>query len=320
MSGIDADISATWQTIDSLVEGFFATLPKLVIGAIVFVIIWMIAKLVRSVISRAKFGDDNGELALVLSRIVYWVLLIVGLFIALTVVLPSLTPAQLISTLGIGGLAIGFAFKDIFQNLLAGILILIRRPFRIGDEIESKDYLGKVEAIETRATYLKTPDGQQVIIPNSQIYSDPITVVTAYDVRRSEYEIGIGYGDDIKTAREVLLKAVRGVEGVLSEPAPDVLVSSLDASWVTLKARWWTDSVRSAVTRTRSEVIQEVAYHLTEAGIDMPFDTQVVLFHDQTEESDGDRARQREGWPTGPDNSRPAKMVDAMRERGKAND
>lgn len=313
---VDADISESWNTIDGLIDGFFAALPKMGIALLVFIFFWLVARTVRTTMQRAKFGDGNPAISLVFGRLAFWVLLIVGMFVALTIVLPSLTPGQLISGLGIGGLAIGFAFQDIFQNLIAGIMILIRQPFRVGDEIESGDYSGRVESIETRATFIRTFDNRRVIIPNKQIYSDPLKVMTAYDIRRSEYDVGIGYGDDIAEAKETMLDAIKSVEGVISARPAQVLVSSLDASWITLRARWWTNAEKSEETQVRSDVIQSIAGALTKAGIDMPFDTQVVLFHDQTEETDGDRANQREGWPTRPDmDPKPAKMADAMRER-----
>ena len=297
-------------------QGFFASLPKMGIALLVFLLFWLIARAVRSTMQRATFGDGHPALSLVFGRLAFWLLLIVGIFVALTIVLPSLTPGQLISGLGIGGLALGFAFQDIFQNLIAGIMILVRQPFRVGDEIESGDYEGRVEAIETRATFIRTFDNRRVIIPNKQIYSDPLKVMTAYDKRRSEYSVGIGYGDDIATAKATMLEAIAGISGVLDHPEPEVFVWTLDASWITLKARWWTDSSRRSETQARSDVIEAIAGALTKAGIDMPFDTQVVLFHDQTEETDGDRARQREGWPTLPDRDpKPARIVDAMRER-----
>ncbi|MCM8556626.1 mechanosensitive ion channel family protein [Sphingomicrobium sediminis] len=311
---IGADIDATWATIDGLITGFFAALPKMAIGIVVFLVFWIIAKLVRAAIKRAQFGDSGSQLSTVFARLAYWFILIVGVFVALTVVLPSLTPGQLIGGLGIGGLAIGFAFQDIFSNLLAGILILIRQPFRVGDEIESGDFKGRVEAIETRATFIRTYDNRRIIIPNKQIYSDPLKVISAYDIRRSQYDIGIGYGDDIREAKDVILKAIKGTEGVLEDRAPDVLVVDLAASWITLRGRWWTASNRGDETRTSSRVIENVAYALTEAGIDMPFETQVHLFHDQTEETDGDRANQREGWPTTANNPKPSKISDSVRE------
>ena len=302
---LSADIGESMETINGIVDGFFSVLPKIGIGVVVFIVFMIIARLVRSAINRAQFGDSGSALSTVFGRVAYWIILLIGLFIALTVVIPSLTPAQLIGGLGIGGLAIGFAFQDIFSNLLAGILILIRQPFRVGDEIESGDFRGRVEAIETRATFIRTFDNRRIIIPNSQIYSDPLKVWNAYDIRRSEYEIGIGYGDDIRAAKEVILKAVKETEGVSDERAPDVLVVDLAASWITIKARWWHESVRGTEVRTSSDVIENIAYALTEAGIDMPFETNVMLFHDQTEETDGDRSAQREGWPSTNDNPRP---------------
>ena len=275
LAQVDADISESWETVDNLIDGFFAALPSILIGLVVFIIFWLVARTVRSTMKRAKFGrDESSTLSTLFARLAYYVIVIVGLFVALTVMLPSLTPGQLISGLGIGGLAIGFAFQDIFQNLLAGIMILIRQPFKVGDEIESGDYKGRVEAIETRATFIRTFGNCRVIIPNKQIYSDPLRVMTAYDIRRSEYDVGIGYGDDIARAKDVMLEAIKSVEGVLSARPPQVLVSSLDASWITLKARWWTKSEQSEDVQTRSDVIEAIAGALTKAGIDMPFDTQ----------------------------------------------
>lgn len=215
------------------------------------------------------------------------------------IIAPSVNPAKLLTSLGIGGVALGFAFKDILQNLMAGLLILLREPFRIGDQIISGDYEGTVESIETRATMIKTYDGRRVVIPNSQIYTSPVVVNTAFENQRSEYDIGIGYGDDLREAKRVILNAVQEVDGVLSDPAPEVLVVELAGATVNLRARWWTAPDRSSVVHVSDEVIARAKEALDDANIDMPYPTQVVLFHDQTEETDGDRTRQREGWPAG---------------------
>ena len=193
-----------------------------------------------------------------------------------------------------------FAFKDIFQNLLAGILLLIRHPFRAGDEITTGGgFTGTVESIETRATYIRTYDGQRIIVPNSVIYTETVTVITAYDLLRSHYDVGIGYGDDVTNAKAIALKAVQGIDDVLSDPAPDVLLWDLAGSSKNLRVRWWTRPKRSGVVQVRDQVLQAVSEALVGAGIDLPFPTTQVLFHDQTEASDGDRRRQREGWPAG---------------------
>jgi small-conductance mechanosensitive channel len=166
-----------------------------------------------------------------------------------------------------------------------------------------------VEAIETRATYIRTYDGRRIIIPNGDVYTKPVTVISAYDMLRSEYDVGIGYGDDLGRAKQVALEAIRTVDGVLAEPAPDVLVWELGESAKNIRLRWWTTPQRGDVLRIRDQVLKAVAEAISGAGMDLPFPTQVVLFHDQTEETDGDRTRQREGWPAGDNPPRPRRLA-----------
>jgi len=295
--------SEIWATVNGMANGFLAMLPLLVAGLIVFLIFWGLASGVRrGVETFAAKRSEFPSAGMAFGRLAYIGLMLLGALIAATVAFPSVTPAKLFSALGIGGVAIGFAFKDIFQNLLAGILLLIRHPFRAGDEITTGGgFTGTVESIETRATYIRTYDGQRIIVPNSVIYTETVTVITAYDLLRSHYDVGIGYGDDVTAAKAIALKAVKGVEGVLNDPAPDVLLWDLAGSSKNLRVRWWTRPKRSGVVEVRSQVLQAVAEALVAAGIDLPFPTMQVLFHDQTEASDGDRRRQREGWPAGDD-------------------
>ncbi len=296
---IEAEVSNAWRTVDSLVDGFFAVLPKLVLAVLLFALFWLVARGVRGFVHRVTPGPTNSNIGIVLGRLAYALTVLLGLFVALGVVAPSVGVSELVGLLGIGSVAIGFAFQDIFQNLLAGILILLREPFRVGDEITSGQYTGTVEAIETRATFIRTYDGRRVIVPNSNIYTDPVTVITAYDMVRSQYDVGIGYGDDIAEAKRIALETVRGIEGVRETPAPDVLTWDLAGSSVNLRVRWWSKPVRGEVVHLRDAVLQAVSGALLAAGIDLPFPTQQILFHDQTEATDGDRTRQREGWPTG---------------------
>lgn len=114
------------------------------------------AKAIRRLAERALARSANQSAATAISRLLYIFLIGLAVLIAVTIAFPTMTPGRLISVLGIGGVAIGFAFKDIFQNLLAGILILLRHPFRVGDEITTGEFTGTVESIETRATFIRT--------------------------------------------------------------------------------------------------------------------------------------------------------------------
>lgn len=294
------DLSGAWATIQRMMSGFATALPRLALALVIVALSLGVAKGVRGIVRRyAQRRGEHGTLELAIGRLAQAGILLVGVLIAVTAAFPSFTPADLVSTLGIGGVAIGFAFKDIFQNFLAGILILVTRPFRVGDQIRFKEYEGTVEDIQTRATSIKTYDGRRVIIPNGELYTNSVTVNTAFPQRRWQYDIGIGYGDDVERARRIILQALREAEDVAPDPKADVIVVDLAESSVNLRARWWTASHIADGLNAQDRVLSRVKRDLLAAGIDLPFPTRQILFHDQTEATDGDRRRQREGWPSG---------------------
>ncbi|OEY66471.1 mechanosensitive ion channel family protein [Marinobacter sp. X15-166B] len=300
MDEIDTNVGLIFSKLNEWLDGLFVLLPNIVVAVVVAVLFWFLglgaARLVIRVANkrgRSSLGDVGGSL-------VRWALVVVGVMLAVTIVAPTVTPGDLIAGLGVSSVAIGFAFKDILQNMLAGILILLRQPFEVGDQIVSGGHEGTVEKIETRATLIKTYDGRRVVIPNSTIYTDSVVVNTAFATRRSEYDIGIGCNDDWHTARAIMEKTCASVEGVCSDPAPETIPIALGDFANVVRLRWWTQSDRASQIHTFGAVLQAVYKALDEKGIDMPYPTQVHLFHDQTEEVDGDRARQREGWPAGP--------------------
>lgn len=283
--------------LESWVIGFQKLLPNIAVAIVVFLLFLLAGSIVRRSFRGWAARRDRGNLGDVLGSLLGWILIVAGLLVGLTIIIPSLKPGDLVAGLGVGSVAIGFAFKDILQNWLAGLLLLLRQPFRPGDQIVINEYEGTVQRIETRATIIKTYDGRRVIVPNADVYSNAVTVNTAHALRRSDYVVGIGYGDDIAVARKAILGAIAGIDGAETEPAPEVLVDDLAASTVNLRVRWWTNSMRSDVVRVRAAILEAAKSALDAAGVDMPYETQVLLVHDQTEESDGIRGVQREGWP-----------------------
>lgn len=295
------DLSQAIASIQGLVASFFRHLPYIVIALLVYACFHFTARSVRRVIRHfAERRRKHMNVGLVLGRLAEGGMMLVGVLVALVIAVPSFQPAQLIQLLGISGVAIGFAFRDILQNFLAGLLILLTEPFRINDQIVVGAFEGTVEEIESRATTIRTYDGRRVVIPNTNLFTQSVTVNTAFPSRRLQYDVGIGYGDDIAVARTVILRAIGSVHGIMATPAPEVLVVGLADYSVTLRVRWWIDPPRRADTmESMSDALHAIKDALTEAGIDMPFPTRQILFHDQTEDSDGDRSRQREGWPAG---------------------
>jgi small conductance mechanosensitive channel len=299
---MNADISAVWDKFQSMINGFIALLPNIVLALIVFAIFFFVARAIKRLVKRLTRNRRHARnLGLVLGRLAQGTTILVGLFVALSIVIPTFKAGDLVQLLGISGVAIGFAFRDILQNFLAGILILLTEPFQIDDQIVFNNFEGTVENIETRATTIRTYDGRRIVIPNSQLFTNTVTVNTAFDNRRIEYDVGIGYGDDIDFAKQLMLEAMYSVDEVLKDPAPDVLVMELAESTVNIRARWWIKPPRRIDDlKSRDKVISTIKQKLSiENGIDFPYPTRQILFHDQTEETDGDRSRQREGWPAG---------------------
>ncbi len=294
---IDLNPGAAIEKLDSWLDGFMSILPNLILAIILFIIIYQVAKFIRRLVAKTFRSRGRDNLGKIMGGFVRWLVVIVGGLLCATIVMPTLSVGDLVAGLGVSSVAIGFAFKDILQNWLAGMLILLRQPFEIGDQISVNGFEGTVEEIETRATIIRTYSNEKVVIPNSQIYTSALEVKTAFETRRSQYDVGIGYADDIEKACEVMKNAVLSVDGVNKDKGVDVLPWDLAASWVTIRVRWWTDTERGSVVHNHAQVIEKIKYALDDAGIDMPYDTEVLLFHDQTDEFDGDRSKQREGWP-----------------------
>ena len=274
-------------------------LPGLVLGIVVFALGLILVRGIRAGVTRAAaLREASSGSAAVLGRIAGGVATIVVFLIAASIAFPSVSAADLFGLLGIGGVAIGFAFRDVLQNLLAGILILLTRPFRIEDQIRQGEHEGTVEDIWVRATVLRTYDNRRILIPNASLFTDKIEVITAYDKRRLQFALTIGNGDDIAQARSVVVRALQGTAGVLPSPRPEALVTGLGSAGVDMVARFWIDPPRRRdAVDALDTAIEAVKIAITDAGLDLPFPTTQILFHDQTEETDGDRSRQREGWP-----------------------
>ena len=311
---IDVDPGALIERIDAWVDATVRLLPNIVVALVLIAVVAALAVFLGRMVRWRLKARGRRDLGLMLGGMLKWGLILGGVLLGLTIVLPTLRPGDLVAGLGIGSVAIGFAFKDILQNWLSGLLLLLRQPFAVGDQVVIGDYEGTIERIETRSTIIRTYDGQRGVIPNGEVYTSALKVKTAEPLRRSQYDIGIGYGDGIGKAIDVLTEAMRSVEGVEADPPPEALVWELSASWVSIRMRWWTKSDRASEVRAWSGVLWAAKEALDANAIDMPYDTQVQLFHDQTEETDGDRRRQREGWPSG--SKPPRSRRDADREDG----
>lgn len=259
-------------------------LPQLLVAILVFIAFWILAKSLAK-LSRTvteKWTDDE-SLKKLFATVTKVLTFTVGAFVAASIIFPGLQAGDLIGVLGLSSVAIGFAFKDIFQNFLAGILLLLQRPFQIGDAIVVNGYEGVIENITIRATKLKTYDSQLIIIPNATIYSSPVQVRTAFDQRRMTLSTGIGYGENITEGKRVIEQALASCETIDDDPEPQVLVTTHGDSSVGFDVKFWTTASRSSLLAAQDEVATKVKDALDDADIEIPYPYRTVELHNMDE-------------------------------------
>lgn len=309
---MDFDFGDALTRLHGIVIDGIVLIPMAIIAIIVFIISMLIARYVQKLVDRTVRASHRPDsLAVVLSRLARWATIGFGAVLSALIMFPGFSAGELIQLMGLGGLAAGIAFRSIFEDFFSGILLLLNQPFNLGDQIIMDGHEGTIEEIQTRITYIRTYDGRRVVIPNSKLFTNVVIVNTAYPQRRMQHDIGIGYGDDIQLARRIILETLDTIDSVLKTPEPKALVVDLADYAIIIQVRWWVEPPRNIdLMEARDQVLEQVRTALTEYGIDLPFPTQQVLFHNQTEETDGDRRYQREGWPASPgDISKPRSIA-----------
>lgn len=276
------DPDVVLQVFAQLGARFLAHLPYLILGVVVFLLFVLAARILKLILlTTGRRTRLDLTLADLLGRLASAFTIVLGLFVAAVVIFPTFNPGDLIAGLGITTVAIGFAFKDVLQNFFAGVLILWRRPFIVGDEVKVGDYEGTVEEITTRSTRLKTYDGERAVLPNGDVYTGAVLVRSAYSNRRVRVTVGIGYKNSIERARSVIHSVLKKTEGVLRDPGPWVYVAELAPSSVNFTVFFWTNSRQANVLMLTDRVISGIKLGLDEAGIDIPYPHSVILHEDR---------------------------------------
>lgn len=250
-------------------ESAIRVVPRALAALLVVAAFWMLASGVRLLL-RALFRrvvDDRTVESLV-KQGAYYFIWTVGLIVAVDAL--GFEPQTVVTGLGLTGLALGFALKDIISNFVSGLLILALRPFELGDQIVVGDTEGSVERIELRATQIRTYDGRLVLVPNAELFTSRVTNNTASPVRRATVELFLGYDVPLARAVEVVRAATVDTPGVLADPPVEVRPAELGHDDIVLEARFWTDSRRSDFTATRAAVRTQIVEALRASGIPLP--------------------------------------------------
>jgi small conductance mechanosensitive channel len=239
---------------------------------------WIIKIVVRFAERMMNKARLDSMLTRFLGNILYMALLLVVIIAALDQL--GIQTTSLLAVFGAAGLAIGLALKDSLANFSSGVMLIIFRPFQVGDFIEAAGISGVVEEVRIFSTILRTGDNREIIVPNSHIYSGPITNVSARDTRRIDMVFGIGYDDDIRKAKQLIEAAFAADNRILQDPAPSVSVAELADSSVNLNVRPW---VKTAdYWAVRSDLLENVKLAFDENGISIPYPQQDVHMHNAT--------------------------------------
>lgn len=246
-------------------------------AAAVFGLALMLAVVVRRVLIRVlDRGDSDRHTGKMIGRLVGVVIVLGGLVYALE--LAGIQVGPMLGALGIGGIALAFAAQDVLSNFIAGVLLQVRRPFQVGDEIRSGDYEGRVVDVNLRTVRMRTYDGLTVYLPNAEVLQSPIANFTKTPSNRTSLTVGVAYDSDLKQVRELLLDACAGAEGVLTDPEPEAWVEEFGDSSINIAVRYWHASDIASRWRARNAVAIALKAAFDEAGVVIPFPQRTLWF------------------------------------------
>jgi small-conductance mechanosensitive channel len=255
--------------LETFVDTAVEFLPVLGIAVVVVVLSWIVARLVTR--GEALFRFVDNQLARDLARqVVRKAIVIAGLIIALEILDATALIGAVLGAAGVLGIAVGFAFRDLVENYIAGILLSLRQPFARDDAVVINEHAGKVVRLTPRATILMTPDGNHLRLPNALVFKGVILNYTRNPLRRFDFAVGVGTGEDLVAAKRAGLDMLASIEAVRDDPRPIARIESLGDSSVVVRFFAWVDQRDDDFGKARSEAQRLVKAALEVAEIEMP--------------------------------------------------
>ncbi len=288
VSGIEVDTSdatATWAAITGWLiskEGGQRLAWNLSKFLLVLLVSWIVAKIIQAITNwllekKLRLSQLAEHL---IARMIKNIVLVIGFAIALTALEVDITPV--IAAIGATGLVVGLALQGTLSNFASGLMILVNRPFDVGDVVTAGGITGVIDQMNLVSTRFKTFDNQTIFVPNNEIWNNVITNITANHTRRVDMEFGIGYDDDFEQAERIILEAVNNHEKVLKKPEPQVITHALGESSVNIVCRPWAKT--ADWWQVKTEITREVKRRFDEAGISIPYPQQDVHFYTRAKE------------------------------------
>lgn len=255
-------------------------LPNILLATLVFVIGLYLAKRIRKIASNLiRRVSHNLTLNNLFASVVHIFFIGITLFTVLSILQLDKAVTSILAGAGIIGLALAFAFQDIAANFISGIFISFRGPLKVGDVVKIKDYMGKVEEINLRDTMIRTFQGQMVIIPNKDVFQNPIENYSILGKRRMDLTVGISYGEDLKKVMEVTLKAVKNIPGLSADDETTMFYQEFGDSSINFTIRLWVNSPQQpAYLKVMSEAIMQIKKSYDDNDIMIPFPIRTLDF------------------------------------------
>ncbi len=261
---------------------FIHILPKAIIAFVIFILfLFLSGKVSNLVKNRLVFRTKDPLLSGFISKITKWIVSIIGFVICMEILGFATLAGGIVTGAGLSAVILGFAFKNIGENFLSGLLLAFNRPFNTGDLIQVEGYTGKITSMDFRTTNIETFDGQNVFIPNSIIINNPLVNYTYESKRRIDFTIQVDYTNDLDKAKKIILNSIKKVKDVLEEPIPLVIVDELTTS-MSIKSFFWIDTKisESSLPEIKSDVIELSRKELNAEGIFITDVTQIKIMND----------------------------------------
>lgn len=280
LDAIEEAVRKIYDKLLNWVETLIVMLPNLLLAVIIFCAFYYTGRFVRNALQKplARVISTRAIMDLLLNLFSI-AFVAVGLFVALSILQLDKAVTSLLAGAGIVGLALGFAFQDIAANFVSGVLIALRKPIQIGDLIESNGFFGIVSRITLRSTIVRTMPGQQVHIPNKDIYSEPIVNYSVTGKRRVDLDCGVSYGEDLEQVREVTLRAIRNLSYLDAAHEVDFFYKEFGDSSINFTVRYWISFKKQAdYLKAMSDGIMQIKKAFDAEGITIPFPIRTLDF------------------------------------------
>lgn len=279
------------KTIESSLKELLASavkiFPALLTAVIVLFLTRYMAQFAHRVAGKAgKTAFRSHSIQILLEKSAYVMTWVIGVVFAGVLAFPGLDLGDIIATLGLGSVAIGFAFQDIIKNFFAGILLLLQEPFSINDQIIIDTFEGTVEKINFRTTQIRTYQGERILIPNANVFTSAVQVQTAYASRRTDLGVGVDYNTSLEDTADLLQRTIEQLEGVLPSPTPEIDLVGFGDSSIDFIVRYWTEPQQAQVRRIQTKAIIAIKKAFDQADISIPYPIRTLYYYNQDHYND----------------------------------